>query len=67
MPFLLIVLACMIVLSAYLNTPKGKGRLGEFRVRMILGKTKVIIKRRQKSLRFIAVLRKFILQENILL
>ena len=39
MPFLLIALACLILFCGYLKTPSGKGRLGEFYVKRILGRT----------------------------
>lgn len=40
MPFLIILVFCLVLFSSFLNTPKGKGWLGEFFVKRTLGKTK---------------------------
>ena len=39
MPFLFILFGCIAVLLAFLRSPSGKGWFGEWRVKMVLGKT----------------------------
>ena len=40
MPFLIILAALIFAVIAFLGTPSGKGWLGEFRVKLVLGKTR---------------------------
>ena len=39
MPFLIIMLILLLIFTAYAKTPKGRGKIGETRVKWIIGKT----------------------------
>ena len=44
MPFLIALILIIAALSAFLKTPQGRGWLGEFKVKLVIGKTKPEVK-----------------------
>lgn len=44
MPFLIALILILAALSAFLKTPQGRGWLGEFKVKLVIGKTKPEVK-----------------------